>query len=174
MSDEEKVDESVTSNTKARGGLSNSNFVVKLLVILASAIGAIIFIVAVASVTVMLMQSKSAITALSPSPTFETNINYEYATPLDIRGRTSDETPRTYQVSVVLGYLTGDRKTIAEIAKRKSQLQDIMRSFFSAKTSAQLAPEHQSALKMELKEQVNYIFSEGQVKDVLFPEFLVD
>lgn len=153
---------------------AGNNVLVRVLVMLAAAVGAIVFVVLVSVFTVMMMDSQMSADIIASSPTYDTSLNYDYTTPVNVRGRTSDADPHTFQISVALGYEMGDAKTSAEIAKRQSQLQDLMRSFFSSKTAEALLPEYQDGLKVELKERINRIFSQGKVRDVLFPDFLVD
>ncbi|MGL4523934.1 MAG: flagellar basal body-associated FliL family protein [Spirochaetia bacterium] len=159
-----------TPEKSAAGG----NVLVRILVMVAAAIGAIVFVVLVSIFTVIMMDSQMSADIISNSPTYDTAMNYDYTAPVNVRGRTSDVDPHTFQISVALGYEMGDTKTSAEIAKRQSQLQDLMRSFFSSKTAEALLPEYQDGLKVELKERINRIFSQGKVRDVLFPDFLVD
>lgn len=159
-------------NQKRSGGASG---LIKILVIIAAAIGAIIFVATVSVITVLIMDNSSAVTTLtSISEEYRGVPVYDYTEPMEIRGRTSDRAPRTFQISVALGFNPGDDKTSAEIARRNSQLQDLIRRFFSQKTADMLQPENETQLKTELKEQINRVFSQGVVKDILFTEYLID
>ncbi|MGH7441570.1 MAG: flagellar basal body-associated FliL family protein [bacterium] len=61
-----------------------------------------------------------------------------------------------------------------EIGNRKPQLQDIIISTLSSKTSADLrTPEGKEALKEELKERINSVLAKGQIARVYFTEFAI-
>jgi flagellar basal body-associated protein FliL len=77
-------------------------------------------------------------------------------------------------VTVVLGYDAGHDITANEIARRRSQLQDLMRSFFSERTADDFSASNEHQLKAELQQRINRIFTHGRVRAILFTNFLID
>ncbi|NIZ47005.1 flagellar basal body-associated FliL family protein [Entomospira nematocerorum] len=161
---------------KSGGGMVASGLI-KILIMITAIIGAIIFIVIVTTITfhVLNRENLGSILIAQNHERYNPPGNHEYMEPaMIIRGRTSDRVGRAFMVSVMLGYQPGDDRTAAELGRRTHQLQDLLRQFFSSQKVENLTPEREDALKVELRNQVNSILSQGRVTDVIFPEFIVE
>lgn len=150
---------------------------IKILVLIAAILAAILFIVAVTTITVGMLNKEQATSILGQLTTDRYNPpgNHQYMEPaLTIRGRTSDRVGRTFIVDVMLGYQPGDDRTATELLRRTPQLKDLLRQFFSSQKVENLTPEREDALKAELRNQINTILSQGRVTDVIFTQFIID
>ncbi|NIZ18496.1 flagellar basal body-associated FliL family protein [Entomospira culicis] len=177
MNDMDDVAEAGGKKKKGRLSLGGSmaGGIIKILAFIAGIIGAILFIVVVSVITYNVMDKGAQTQALQDaSEIYHPPGNHEYADVIKVRGRTSDRVGRTFMIDVRLGYRPGDEKTIAELARRTPQLQDLLRQFFSSQKVENLTPEREDALKAELRNQVNNILSQGQVTDVIFTEKIID
>ncbi|MFP4362326.1 MAG: flagellar basal body-associated FliL family protein [Spirochaetia bacterium] len=180
MSDEEQLFDSdvggddIEVSGKKIGFLSG--LTLKILKWVAIILVSIIFIVTVVIITVQFLNTGSqsqTYTGVSPE--------YEGRPPLlewfsslgEIRARTSDEVPHSVMVEVSLGYNQDNRQLQTELIQRTPRLRDMIRSYFSSKTVEQLGPQHESELKLELKERINDILRNGRIREVIFPSFNV-
>jgi len=79
--------------------------------------------------------------------------------PGSITARTRDF-PAHYSVraDVIIAYDLDDQTAARELHERQHELRDFLRSYFSGKTAADLAPDREDALKTELREQLNTRF----------------
>jgi len=91
----------------------------------------------------------------------------------EIRGVTADNPPAIFTTRVSVGYEAGNLKVATELTARKRQIQNLILLTLSAKTRDELGPEHYQALQVELRNQINGYLREGQVREVLFREFVV-
>lgn len=170
MSDVDDIDDSIKAQPAASGSK-----LVKLLSIVLAAVGAIIFMVITSVITFKLMNSgKVQYPSVALSESYSETPSYATSEEMEIRGHTSDRVPITFVVKVVMGYDDGDTLTVAEIAKKKAQLQDLLRVFFSSKQAEELLPSNEEHLKAELLQRINRIFSQGKIKVIFFSEFLID
>ncbi len=161
---------------KSAGGAMASGLI-KVLVIVAALIAAVLFMVAISWITVKAVTRDLTGSVLMDLNALQYNPpgNYVYVEPaIQVRGRTSDRVPRSFMITTVFGVLPGDERTSAELARRNSQLRDLLRQFFSSRKVEELTPEREAELKLELRGQVNRILSQGRVSDVLFTEFIVE
>jgi flagellar FliL protein len=91
----------------------------------------------------------------------------------DIRGTTSDEVGAIFSARVSLGYEPDNQRLAFEITSRKRQIQNIILLYLSNRTKDQLRPEYYRQIQEELKNQINTVMREGQIKEVTFREFVV-
>ncbi len=156
-----------------KGGLLGGALL-KILKFAAMGIGAIIFIVTVVIITMRIMnrggQSQTAIPVSEEYQGPEEQYAWYDNIP-EIRTRTSDENAVTVIVKVNLGYEPENKAVQSELIARTPRIQDQIRQFFANKTAGQLTPAHEEELKTELKERINKIMAEGQIKDVIFLDF---
>jgi flagellar FliL protein len=161
---------------RSAGGVMASGMI-KILVMVAAIIAAILFMVAISWITAKAVTRDLTGSILIDLEAQQYNPpgNYNYVDPsIQVRGRTSDRVPRSFMITTVFGVLPGDDRTTAELARRNSQLRDLLRQFFSSRKVEELSPEREAELKIELRGQVNRILSQGRVSDILFTEFIVE
>jgi len=141
----------------------------------AIALGAIILIVTVVVVTMKIMGTNSSADTVIP-------ISEEYAGKREIldwytslgsiRTKTSDAIPASVVVEVVLGYKKDDKATATEITSRTIELKDFLRRYFAEKTVADLKPQNEEKLRIEIRNAINDdILSNSKIKDVRFLSF---
>lgn len=154
-----------------------SDRIARLLIYVASGIVAIILCITISVLTYRFMDRNNN------SRSFPM-ISEEYATKPEkyayfslipqIRVRTADKTAYTVFVKVELGYSEEDKDgTQTELTARVAPLTDLVRSYFSQKTAAELTADQELRIKNELKILVNNILSTEGVKDVVFTEYQV-
>ena len=86
-----------------------------------------------------------------------------------IQTRTMEENPASVRVDVVLGYKKEDKATSTEITQRTVELKDFLRRYFTQKTAAELKPQNEENLKIEIRNAINdTILSSSKIKDVRF------
>ena len=180
MADEESfLDEDVEAGGESeigqRGGFI-STLLLRILKWAAIAIAAIIFIVTVVIVTMRIMNRgtrPAAVPAVSEEYRATPKRLSYYNNFEDIRTRTADETPYTVIARVALGYDDGNKNLYNEIVERTPKLQDLIRSYFTQKTAAEVEPKNEEIVKEELKVRVNSVLSSGKIEDVIFLEYNV-
>lgn len=138
----------------------------------AIAIGAIILIVSVVVVTMKIVGSNT-----SPASTFPISEEYSgqreiydwYTSLGAIRTKTSDDTPATVTVDVVLGYKKDDKAVATEITSRNIELVDFLRRYFTQRTIAELKPANEENLRSEIIRSINEtILTSTKIRDVRF------
>ncbi len=146
----------------------------KILKFAAMGIGAIIFIVTVVIITMRIMnkgnQSQSYPVVSEEYEAKPEQLQWYDNIP-EIRTRTSDQNSVTIIVKVNLGYEVEDKVLQTELIQRTPRIQDLIRQYFAQKTSAQLTPAHEEELKTELKEKINFMLDDGQIKEVIFLDY---
>ena len=176
-SDELDLDEGGDSSSgsapkKKGGGLGN--FLPTILKFTAIGIGALIFIVTVVVITNNIMNKggKNQTVLSEPSgPYLPNRPAYSYFDMIgSITVKTRDfPTGATVTVEVLIGYDEGDMNANAELIKRRPELQDFLRRYFSSKTAAEMAPEREEELKKEIREQLNTRFLDtARARNILF------
>ena len=86
-----------------------------------------------------------------------------------IRTKSSDEIPASVVVDIALGYKKDDKATSTEITQRNIELKDFLRRYFTEKTIAELKPQNEQKLKIELRNAINdEILSTSKIKDISF------
>jgi flagellar FliL protein len=103
----------------------------------------------------------------------ENPINSYYRNIPMVQGMTRDEKPKVYNVKIDLGYEIGNKKIQTELNKRKDQLTDLIRSFFSTLYEEQFYIDNQPELKELVKDEINEILIEGEILEVYFMELQV-
>ena len=83
-----------------------------------------------------------------------------------VQGMTRDENPKVYNVKIDLGYENGNKKVQTELNKRKTQLTDLIRSYFSSLPEEKFLIENQPLLKEELKDKINEVMIDGEILEV--------
>ena len=162
----------VAGGGKKRGG--GGGLISGLLKWIAVALGAIILIVVIVVVTVNIFLKNNA----GSQPV---NISEEYAVQREIldwytslgpiRTKTSDDIPASVVVDVVLGYKKEDKACSTEITQRTIELKDYLRRYFTQKTIAELKPQNEQKLKIELRNAINdEILSSSKIKDISFQQ----
>lgn len=182
MAEEDDLAESMISDggdafgaegEKPRGG-PVPEFLLLVLKIVAGIIGAIIFIVIVVVMTVNIMNRGSQSQSF---PVVSTE--YEGKPPIlayhdnigEVRARTADDPPKSVVVTILLGYEEGDQVLVNELISRVPLFKDMIRTYFSSKTMKELQSHNESQIKRDIKEMVNRNLINGEIRDVLFPEF---
>ena len=86
-----------------------------------------------------------------------------------IQTKTSDVNPGSVMVDIVLGYKKDDKATSTEITQRTVELKDFLRRYFTQKTVAELMPQNEESLKIEIRNYINdSILTSTKIKDVRF------
>ncbi len=150
--------------------------ILKILMVVGIALGAVILIVTVVVVTVGIMNKQQ-----KPMAAVPVTESYQVATPIfaystnigEIRAKTKDKEPASVLVKINLGFEENDKVGPEELQKRMLQVRDKLRNFFSMKYAADLLPEQEVTLKAELREELNHILAEPAIKEVLFEELTV-
>ena len=93
-------------------------------------------------------------------------INSYYKNIPMVQGMTRDENPKVYNVKIDLGYENGNKKVQTELNKRKTQLTDLIRSYFSSLPEEKFLIENQPLLKEELKDKINEVMIDGEILEV--------
>ncbi|MBQ5999886.1 MAG: flagellar basal body-associated FliL family protein [Treponema sp.] len=138
----------------------------------AIALGAIILIVVIVVVTFNILSKNTPSTPSVP-------ISDEYVTQREIldwytslgaiRTKTSDDISASVVVDIALGYKKDDKATSTEITQRNIELKDFLRRYFTEKTIAELKPQNEQKLKIELRNAINdEILSTSKIKDISF------
>ena len=138
----------------------------------AIALGAIILIVVIVVVTVNILNKNTTGTPSIP-------ISDEYVTQREIldwytslgaiRTKTSDDISASVVVDIALGYKKDDKATSTEITQRNIELKDFLRRYFTEKTIAELKPQNEQKLKIELRNAFNVeILSTSKIRDISF------
>ena len=81
--------------------------------------------------------------------------------------------PASVIVNVVLGYKKDDKVASNEITARTVEIQDYLRKYFSSKKAAELRPQNEDMLKLEIKNDINDILTSSSIRDVRFLKFEV-
>lgn len=138
----------------------------------AIALGTIILIVVIVVVTVNILNKNTTGTPSIP-------ISDEYVTQREIldwytslgaiRTKTSDDISASVVVDIALGYKKDDKATSTEITQRNIELKDFLRRYFTEKTIAELKPQNEQKLKIELRNAINdEILSTSKIRDISF------
>lgn len=141
----------------------------------AAGLAAIIFIVTVVILTNNIVnRGRAPATVPSVSEDYRaTPKDLDYYDAFEIRTRTSDELANTVIATVGLGHDPKNKLLTNELVSRTQKLQDLIRSYFTQRTAAQIAPKNEEIVKQELLVRVNSILSSGRVEDVIFLEYNV-
>ena len=103
----------------------------------------------------------------------EEPLQYDSTIGAELRGVTSDEDPGIYAVTISLGYDPASKTIAFELAARKPEIRDIILTYLSGKTRAELKPGNYRQLQEDLKSIINKVMKQGKIKQVAFQEFVV-
>ncbi len=155
--------------SKKRGG---GGLIPSLLKWVAIGVGAVVLIVVIVVVTVKIMGKNTTGTttvAISDEYTVQREILDWYTSLGAIRTKTSDDIPASVVVDIALGYKKEDKACSTEITQRNIELKDFLRRYFTQKTIAELKPQNETKLKIELRNEINdEILSSSKIKDISF------
>ncbi len=157
-----------TAPSRPKGGGAG---ILKLLMWIGIALGAVIFVVTVVIVTVNIINRQGKpMTQVALGEEYQrATPEYEYFTTLgEIRTRTIDQEPSSIVVKINLGFEKGDKDTPTMLTARIHQMRDRLRLFFSSKQAMDLLPENENRLKEEIREQLNNMLAKPAIKEVLF------
>jgi flagellar FliL protein len=166
----EEAGEGVAAPKKASGLAA---LLPNLLKFIAIGLGALIFIVTVAVITFNIMskggKSQTAVTDPA-SPYVGKRPEYSNYTLIgQVTTRTRDKAVINVTVEVVLQYDLNNVAAQTELTARQYDLRDFIRRYFSGKSAAELAPEHEERLKRDIQETLNTRFLDtAKVRNVLF------
>jgi flagellar FliL protein len=148
--------------------------ILRILMIVGIALGAVILIVTVVIVTVNIMNSGGK--AVGNMPVSE---EYQASTPIyqyietipEIRTATNDKEPHSSIVKISIGLDKENKEGPVEINERAPQIRDKLRTFFSLKSAEELGPDRLEEVKTELKEQLNGMLKGRVIREILFEKF---
>lgn len=145
---------------------------IKILKWAAVGIAAIIFIVTVVFITMRILNRGTQPQTLpTVSPSYESTPPILSTYPIEeIRTRTADDNPSTVIAKIILGYDENNKAIQTELTKRRTQIKDLTRSYFSSKTEKDLHPKNDEQLKVELLDRINRILVQGKVREIYFDE----
>ena len=177
MSDSDELDldggeaPGAVSSAKKSSGLGA--LLPNILKFVAIGIGALVFIVTVVVITVNIVNKggKSQSSTVDPnSPYTGTRPEYAYYELIGpVTVRTRDVINYSATVDMILGYDLGNNAAQTELTSRRYELQDFVRSYFTRKTAAELAPENETRLKKDIMEILNTRFlDKAKVRVILF------
>jgi len=158
-----------------RGGVL-SGLLLTILKYAAFAVAGIILVVGTAYFTVTQITKGSSsqnLAAVSPEYSAKAPPLAYYDNIDQIRGQTADENPAVYLLRVSIGYDQNDKNVPVEIGLRAREIQDLMMSYISSRTAAELGSSHWDEIKADLTNQINQIMTSGKIKSVTFREFTV-
>jgi len=158
--------EAESGGSKKKGG-GLGGVLPNILKFVAIGLGAMVFIVTVCVITYNIMNKGGK------TQTVITDQNSPYVGKRPIYGyydsigsmtlKTSDfPVSSTVTVDMIIGYDAEDQTASQELSSRRHELRDFIRRFFSAKTSAELAPAREEALKAEIREMLNTRFLDSR------------
>ena len=159
-----------SSMPSKKGGFGG--IIAKILKWVAIGLGAIILIVVIVIVTMKVAGGNTTAQAgipISDEYVVQREILDWYTSLGAIRTKTSDDTPASVVVDIALGYKKDDKATSTEITQRSIELKDFLRRYFTEKTVAELKPQNEQKLKIELRNAINdEILSSSKIKDISF------
>ncbi len=153
---------------RAKGGGAG---ILRLLMWIGIALGAVIFVVTVVIVTVNIINKQGKpMTQVALGETYQrATPEYEYFTTIgEIRTRTTDVEPSSIVVKINLGFEKGDKDTPTMLTARIHQMRDELRRYFSATTAQYLEPRNEERIKEEIREKLNNMLAKPAIKEVLF------
>ena len=172
MADDELdgLEDSGASAPSKKGGFGG--IIAKLLKWIAIGIGAVILIVVIVIITMKIAGANTSAQQgipISDEYKVQREVLDWYTSLGDIRTKTSDETPASVVVDIALGYKKDDKATSTEITQRSIELRDFLRRYFTEKTVAELKPQNEQKIKIELRNAINdEILSSSKIKDISF------
>ena len=170
--DDLNIDGEETSDESGKGSGGFGGILPSILKWVAIVVAAIILIVTVCVITMKVMNKNNPSQAsipISDDYKKQREVLDWYSSIGSIRTKTSDATPATVIVEVVLGYKTQDKVTSTEITQRQIEIKDFIRRYFTQKTASQLKPQNERELQIEIRNSINDdILMDSKIKDVKF------
>lgn len=163
----------VPATGKKKGKKGGGGLIPKILKWVGIGVGGLILIVTVVVITMKIMNKNNAASnaAVSTSQEYQTkreNLSW-YQSLGAIKTKTCDEISASVVVDVALGYKLDDKTTSTEITQRQIEIKDFLRRYFTSKTIAELKPQNEEKLKMEIRNSINDdILSSSRIKAVMF------
>lgn len=150
--------------------------ILRILMIVGIALGAVILIVTVVVITVGIMNKQQ-----KPMATVPVTESYQRSTPIytyvsnigEIRTKTRDKEAYSVLVKLHIGFEKEDKVGPAEFQERMLQIKDYLRNYFSLKYADELLPEREGEIKEELRENLNKLLTDPVIKEVLIEELNV-
>lgn len=182
MSDEEELSNAIEGEESfdAGGGMPVSggkgkSGLVKILSWVAGIICGTIFIVTVVVITIKIIdrgnQSQSFAQVSEEYNTKPPIMNF-YGNMPQIRGRTADKVPKSFIIELDFGYPQEKEASLQpEITQRLPALTDLVRSYFNGKKAEEFSYDNEENLKLQLKEKINRILTNGPIEMVVFTKF---
>ena len=163
-------DESSAESAISSGGIGG--LIPVILKWVAIVIGAIVLIVTVVVITMNIMNKNSPSQTVIPTSA-DVRQSREvldwYSSIGSIRTKTSDATPATVVVEVVLGYKKDDKQASTEITQRQVEIYDLIRRYFAQRTASELLPKNEETLQMEIRNSINDdVLTGSKIRDVKF------
>ncbi len=162
----------VEAGTKKSAGFSA--MLPTILKFVAIGVGALIFIVTVTVITYRIMSGSGRPQTAQPetNPYIGKRPELSWFTSIGvIRTRTKDPTPYTVVVNMIIGYDLNDKNAQTELTNRLYELKDFVRNYFSNKYAAELRPENEEQLKIEIRQKLNdTILQKTRVREILFQQ----
>lgn len=94
-----------------------------------------------------------------------------YTSLATIRTHSADTVPASIVVDLALGYKQGDNAASNEINSRINDLNDFLTKYFAQKTYAELQPQYEEILKIEIRNEINgKILTQSKIRDVAFKQ----
>lgn len=150
--------------------------ILRILMIVGIALGAVILMATVAVITVSILNKQQKPMAAVPiTEEYQAHLPiYIYVTTIgEIRTKTRDKEAHSVSVKINLGFEETDTESPIEIGKRMNQIRDYLRNFFAMKYADELAPEQEKSIKEEIRNNLNMILSKPTIKEVLFEQLNV-
>ena len=180
MADEDQfLDDDVSGEEEQPGGGDKPGLLsgVLLTVLKWAAIGlaAIILVATVSWATFSLFVKGKTSTGISEfSPEYaEAEVELEFFKNMleSIRGQTADDPPKSFLVSVSIGYPKGETALQTELIAKTERMQNMILKYFGRKPSTELVTSKFDVLEDEIKTQLNSsLIRTGQIKKVLIHE----
>ncbi|MBN2618875.1 MAG: flagellar basal body-associated FliL family protein [Spirochaetales bacterium] len=182
MSDEEELsnaiegDDSFDGGGAPSGGSKSKSGLIKILTWVVGVILGTIFIVTVVVITIKVIdrgnQSQSFAQVSEEYNAKPPLMKYYGSSMPQIRGRTADKVPQSFIIEIDFGYPEEKEAALsAEITQRLPAIVDLIRSYFNSKTADELSNENEEYLKLQIKEKLNRILTNGPIEMVVFPKF---
>jgi flagellar FliL protein len=177
MSDNDELDldggdaAGLDSSPKKSSGLGA--LLPNILKFVAIGLGAVIFIVTVAVITVRVISGggKAQTATVDPSsPYIGKRPEYAVFTLIGpVTTRTKDTANYSVTVDIIIQYDLNDSAAQTELISRQYELRDFVRNYFSRKYAADLLPEREEQLKKDIRETLNTRFLDtARARNILF------
>jgi flagellar FliL protein len=177
MSDSDELDldggdaPGLDSSPKKSSGLAA--LLPNILKFVAIGLGAVVFIVTVAVITVKVVSGggKSQTATVDPdSPYVGKRPEYAAFTLIgQVTTKTKDTVNYSVTVDMIIQYDLNDSAAQTELVSRQYELRDFVRSYFSSKYAAELQPEGETRLKQEIRDILNTRFLDtAKARNILF------